>query len=422
VPQSLNWRGFSMASAGRTERLTIGQARRIALAAQGFARTPRDGAKTRRHLGQVLDRIGLLQMDSVNVLIRAHYLPLFSRMGAYDPGLLEAAAWGRRRALFEYWGHEASLLPIAMQPLLRWRMARAERFEGVWGHVGRLARERPDFVDAVYREVAARGPVGAGDLDRANHRGSSWWGWTETKIALEWLFWAGRITTATRRGFERVYDLTERVLPPEVTGAPTPAEPDAQRGLMEIAARALGVATESDLRDYFRLPAKDAKARLAELVEAEKLVPCAVEGWKAAAFLHPDAEMPRRIAARALISPFDSLVWERPRAERLFDFRYRLEIYTPAHKRQHGYYVLPFLLGDRLVARVDLKAERRAGALKVAAAHIEPAADAAQVAPALAAELARLAAWLALDRVTISRRGDLAKRLAALHPGREAAE
>jgi uncharacterized protein YcaQ len=350
------------------------------------------------------------------VLVRAHYLPLFSRMGAYDLNLLDAAAWGRRRELFEYWGHEASLLPVAVQPLLRWRMARAERLEGIWGGVGRLVHERRDFVEAIYREVVARGPVGAGDLDRANHRGSSWWGWTETKTALEWLFWTGRITTATRRGFERVYDLTERILPTSVIGAPTPAEPDAQRSLIEIAARALGVATESDLGDYFRLKPKDAKPRVAELVEVGALIPCSVEGWRAAAYLHAEARMPRRISARALVSPFDPLIWERGRAERLFDFRYRLEIYTPAHKREHGYYVLPFLLGDRLVARVDLKAERRARRLRVAAAHIEPGAEPAEVASALAAELSRIAAWLGLHHITVDRRGDLAKRLAELHP------
>lgn len=394
------------------------EARRIALAAQGFGRARTACAKDRRHLRRLLDTIGLLQMDSVNVLIRAHYMPLFSRMGAYDLTLLEAAAWGQRgRDMFEYWGHEASLLPVASQPLLRWRMARAERGQGIWRHIAELGRERPDFIETIYREVAARGPLVAGDLDKANHRGSAWWGWTDTKRALEFLFWSGRITTASRRGFERVYDLTERVLPRSITEAPTPTEPDAQRSLIQLAARALGVATESDLRDYFRLDAADAKARVAELVEAGSLIPCSVEGWSTPAFLHREARAPRKIAARALISPFDPLIWERPRTERLFGFRYRLEIYTPAHKREHGYYVLPFLLGDQLVARVDLKAERSGRRLRVAAAHIEAGADPAHVAPALAAELSSLASWLDLDRITVSERGDLASRIADLHPG-----
>jgi uncharacterized protein YcaQ len=395
------------------DNLTRREAARIALAAQGFNRARRPGEKKRRHLDDTVGRTGLLQIDSVNVLMRAHYLPLFSRLGAYDPALLDSAAWGKRRTLFEYWGHEASLMPLALQPYMRWRMARAERTEGIYQGIGRLARERPDFVEAVYREVADRGPVAAGDIDRANHKGSSWWGWTDTKIALEYLFWAGRITTATRRGFERLYDLTERVIPAAVQAVPTPSEADAQRHLVAFAARALGVATESDLRDYFRLDVADARARIAELVEAKALVPVAVEGWRQAAYLDPGAAIPRRVAPRALVSPFDPLVWERGRAERLFDFRYRLEIYTPAHKREYGYYVLPFLLGEKLAARVDLKAERKARVLRVAAAHLESRADPERTAAALAEELKAMAGWLGLDRVAVDPKGDLAPALTA---------
>ena len=388
------------------------EAIRIALAAQGLHRARRHGRKNRTHLHQVVDRLGLLQMDSVNVLARAHYMPLYSRLGAYDPALLEAGAWDRRRrTLFEYWAHEASLLPLTLQPYMRWRMARAERLDGIYSGIANVAREKPDFVAGILAEVEQRGPTAAGDLDRANHKGSSWWGWTDTKIALEYLFWAGRITTTTRRGFERIYDLTERVIPETIQAIPTPSEADAQRHLVGIAARSLGIATESDLRDYFRLDLATSKARVAELVDAKRLIPVAVEGWRQQAYLDADAAIPARVAGRALVSPFDPLVWERDRTERLFDFRYRLEIYTPAHKREHGYYVLPFLLGDRLAARVDLKAERKTGILRVAAAHLEPGAKADKTAHELAAELALMAGWLGLSAIAVDPKGSLAEAL-----------
>ena len=390
------------------------EAVRIVLAAQGLNRMRRTGRKNRAHVHQVVDRLGLLQMDSVNVLARAHYMPLFSRLGAYDPVLLESGAWDtRRRTLFEYWAHEASLLPLTLQPFMRWRMARAERLDGIYSGIANVARDRPDFVAGILSEVEKRGPFAAGDLDRANHKGSSWWGWTDTKIALEYLFWAGRITTTTRRGFERIYDLTERVIPEIIQAIPTPTEADAQRHLVSVAARSLGIATEADLRDYFRLDLADAKARVAELVEAKRLIPVTVEGWRQPAYLDPEAAIPARVAGRALISPFDPLVWERDRTERLFDFRYRLEIYTPAHKREHGYYVLPFLLGDKLAARVDLKAERKTGVLRVAAAHLEPGAKADRTAHELAAELALMAGWLGLERIVVDEKGNLAGALQA---------
>jgi uncharacterized protein YcaQ len=395
------------------DRLSRREAARIALTAQALNRPRRAGRKTRAHLQQAIDRIGLLQMDSVNVLTRAHYMPFFSRLGAYDPAMLDAAAWDpRRRSLFEYWAHEASLLPITLQPFMRWRMARAERLEGIYNGIARIVREKPGFVEDIYREVERQGPIAASDLDRSTHKGSSWWGWTETKIALEYLFWAGRITTATRRGFERAYDLTERVIPEIVQALPTPDETDAQRHLIGIAARALGIAAEPDLRDYFRLDPTDSKARVAELIEAKRLIPVAVEGWRNPAYLDPEAAKPTRVAARALISPFDPLVWERDRTERLFGFRYRIEIYTPAHKREFGYYVLPFLLGDRLVGRVDLKADRKAGLLRVAAAHREDCVDAGRTAQELAAELRLMAAWLGLAEVAVEPRGGLAEELA----------
>jgi len=394
------------------DRISRREAARIALAAQGLNRARRAGRKTRTHLQQVVDRIGLIQMDSVNVLTRAHYMPLFSRLGDYDPALLDSAAWEpRRRSLFEYWAHEASLLPMSLQPYMRWRMARAERLDGIYSGIARIVREKPDFVENIYREVEQRGPVAASDLDRSTHKGSSWWGWTETKIALEYLFWAGRITTATRRGFERFYDLTGRVIPEIVQALPTPDEADAQRHLIGIAARALGIATEPDLRDYFRLDPADSKARVAELVEAKRLIPVTVEGWRNPAYLDPEAARPARIAGRALISPFDPLVWERDRTERLFGFRYRIEIYIPAHKREFGYYVLPFLLGDRLAGRVDLKADRKAGLLRVAAAHREDHADAGRTARELAGELGAMAGWLGLGGIAVEPRGNLAAPL-----------
>lgn len=361
---------------------------------------------------RVFERVGLIQIDSVNVLVRSHYMPAFSRLGAYDTRVLERAAWGRRRELFEYWGHEASLIPLDLQPALRWRMERASRGEGIYGGLARFARERKDYIETVYAEIAARGPMGAGDLSDAGKGEGGWWGWSDGKRAAEFLFWSGRITTATRRGFERIYDLTERALPERIVAEPTPDVAEAQRRLMRVAARSLGIATERDLRDYFRLDPADARARLAELVEEGDLVPVTVKGWDRQAWLARDARVPRRIAARALLSPFDSLVWERDRAERLFGFRYRLEIYTPADKRVHGYYVLPFLLGDRLVARVDLKADRAAGVLRVMGAHPEGKADQGEVATALAEELRAMAGWLGLRDVAVQEKGALSTRLA----------
>jgi len=392
----------------RIETLSAAEARRIALAAQGFDGIRNETRPTPRRLIRTLDRLGLLQIDSVNVLVRSHYLPLFSRLGAYDATHLDTAAYaGPQRTLFEYWGHEASLLPVALHPLLRWRMARAEQGLGLYRTLAQLGRRRRAYVQAVLAEVAERGPLTASELSSGGRGRGSWWGWSEGKTALEWLFWSGQVTTAARRRFERVYDLTERVLPPTILAAPTPSEEDAHRALVGIAARALGVATARDLRDYFRLDAADTRPRLAELVEAGELMPVRVEGWKDPAYLHPAARIPRAVDARALLSPFDSLVWERQRTERLFAFHYRIALYTPAHLRSHGYYVLPFLLGDRLVARVDLKADRAARVLRVPSAHAEEGANRRRVAAALVPELRAMAAWLGLDRVETSARGGL---------------
>jgi uncharacterized protein YcaQ len=391
------------------ETLSAAQARRIALAAQGFGEPRPPGPVGRGQLLRTVRRLGLLQIDSVNVLVRAHYLPLFSRLGPYDRRLLDRAAYaGQRRALFEYWGHEASLLPVALHPLLRWRMARAERGVGVYRGLVRWASRRRAFIETILAEIGERGPLAASELTNGGRSRGNWWGWSDGKGALEWLFWSGRVTTASRRGFERLYDLPERALPPAILAAPTPSEDEAQRALIRLAVRALGVATALDLADYFRLPGADTRRRVAELVEAGDLVPARVEGWAQAAYLDPRARAPDRVSARALLAPFDPVVWDRRRAERLFGFHYRISIYTPEAQRTHGYYVLPFLLGDRLVGRADVRADRAAGVLQVPAAHAEPGVDPPRVARALAEELRAMADWLGLARIAAGARGDLA--------------
>jgi uncharacterized protein YcaQ len=365
--------------------LSAAQARRIALAAQGFAEPRPRGAIDRRHFRRALQRMAIVQIDSVNVLTRSHELPFLARLGPYPRDALARWLW-ESGEVFEYVAHEASLLPVALHPLLRWRMEEPHRW-----NVDR--HEDAEELERLYREVAARGRVSAAQLGAGNRPGESWWAWSTGKALLELLMHRGRITATRGPQFERVYRLPD----PALAAQPAPPAREAQRALLELSARAHGVGTAGDLADYFRLPKRVAQALLREMAADGQLREVRVDGWRDAAYLHPQARLPRRLSARALLSPFDPVVWERARTERLFGFRYRIEIYTPAPKRVYGYYVLPFLLGDGLVARVDLKADRQAGALLLRAAHAEPGVDRAQVAEALADELALMAGWLGLD-------------------------
>jgi uncharacterized protein len=389
--------------------LSLNAARRIALGAQGFADKRPVGAVDKRHGRKLFDRFGLVQVDSVNVLTRQQELPLFARLGTHRRDLIPSMIINNE--LFEYWAHEASLVPVSHHPLLRWRMEQAVRLETGWGGLKRLAEEKPGFVEEVYQRVAALGPVPASELAPDRKKGGSWWSWGDEKIALEYLFWCGRITGRRRpTSFEREYDLMERVLPASVLALPTPSVEEAHRELLMIAARAHGVGTRSDLDDYYRL--RNVQPRLDELVEEGRLLQVQVEEWKQPAYLHPDAVTPRRVSARALLSPFDPLIWERERTERLFGMRYRIEIYVPQPKRMYGYYVLPFLLGEDLVARVDLKSDRQNSVLLVQSAWGEPGIHEPEVAAELYTELSEMAAWLGLENgVKVMRKGTLATAL-----------
>ena len=400
--------------------LSIAQARRVALRAQGLDRRRPSTAHQpgRRAFASVVDRLGLLQIDSVNVLARAHLMPAFSRLGPYDVGLLDRAAGVAPRSLVEYWAHEASFVPPSTYRLLGFRQ-RAYADEA-WQSIRSVARTHPAVVDEVRALVRETGPVTAREVHaryEAEHprTRTDWgWNWTLAKRVLELLFFTGEVTSAARNAaFERRYDLVERVLPPEALVLPSPDRPDAVRALLEIGARAHGLGTAACFADYFRLRGPLVRAGVAELVEAGVLSPVRVRGWDREVFLHRDATLPARATGRALLSPFDPLVFERRRLEELFGLRYRIEIYVPAAQRVHGYYVLPFLLGDRFAARVDLKADRAAGVLRVPGAFAEPGEDVAAVGAELADELRLLADWLGLEDVVVpdDARGDLAQVL-----------
>jgi uncharacterized protein YcaQ len=398
-------------------RLTAAQARRVAVAAQGFAPTPVDRPVARADLHRLIRKIQVLQLDSVSVTVRAHYAPVFSRLGPYARGILDAAAWSHTprspRLLVEYWAHEAALMPVDDWPLMRWRMR--EYVHGRWGV--EIVKANPRLVDDVVAAVAELGPSTAGQIEaqlqKATRRGKgAWWNRSDTKWVAEALFASGVLTTAHRVGFARHYDLAERVLPADVMTRHVD-DGEAVRELTRRAATALGVATEADIRDYFRLRAEQVKPALAALVRSGDLEPVVVDGWSAPAYLRSGRAVPRTEGGTALLCPFDPLIFFRPRVARLFGFQYRIEIYTPAAKRRFGYYVWPFLLDGELVARVDLKADRTAGALRVVGAFIEPGQNPTRVSDALAEELATMAGWLGLGDVAVGQAGNLTVELSA---------
>ncbi|WP_181696927.1 winged helix-turn-helix domain-containing protein [Nocardia sp. GTS18] len=398
------------------QRMNAAAARRIALAAQGFGKR-RPANPKRRAILDVVARTRLLQLDSVSAVVRAHYAPVFSRIGPYDRTLLDGAAWSdsprARRGLVEYWAHEAALIPVADWPLMRWRMAEYEH--GRWAGMRKAAERNPTLGKDILDVVTEVGAASAREierhleLDKPRPKGT-WWNLSDTKLICEQLFAAGELSTARRVGFTRHYDLTERVVPADIRER-TIAEADAVRELVRRASRALGIATEPDLRDYYRLHRRQSAPAIAELVDAGELVPVDVDGWDAPAYLHPEASIPRRITGAALLCPFDPLIFFRPRTQRVFDFHYRIEIYTPEPQRVHGYYVFPFLLDGKLVGRVDLRAERATGRLLAPAAFAEPGHATAETAHALRGALREMADWLELDEVVIGERGDLAPLL-----------
>jgi len=395
--------------------LSNDEAKRIALAAQGFGQ-PRPRKPGSNDLKAIFERLKLIQIDSVNVLARAHYMPFFSRLGPYRQELLDELAY-RDQHIFEQWAHEACFIPLEHYPLFRYQMERGRRWSA-----RDVAPERMAYFDAVLDELRARGPLVVGQFDGDGRRGG-WWGWGDAKVALEYHFAHGKIAVRERRNFARVYDLAERVFPPEVLARPALTEHEAQRQQLRNSLDALGVATERDLADYYRLKLTAIRPRIKELVDAGEAVPVAVEGWKEPAFLAPGIDAVPEVRATAILSPFDNLIWDRARTERMFGFYYRIEIYTRPEKRVHGYYVLPFMHNNQLAARVDLKANRQASVLEVRAAHLEPGANARRTAAALARELKRMRQWLALDGVEVWVNGSLAPALIqALGPDAAAAE
>lgn len=400
----------------RSTDLSSAEVRRLSLGALGFGakKPPRAGAA---HVRATARRLSAIQIDSVNVLARAHYLPTFSRYGPYPMSALDDLAHGKRE-LFEYWGHAACFLPVELHPFLRWRMD--NQIAG-WAAVD---EKRKNFVEAVYREIAERGPMSAGEISNGGKSTGPWWGWSDGKLALEILFNQGRVAVAGRRHFARMYDLAERVLPKAVLETKTIAERDAKKELLVRAARAMGVGTAKDIAQYFHIDAwwdrssvngrrPPAKTHLLfeELVEDGRLERVHVEGWKQPAYVVPGVKIPRAIEVRAIVSPFDPILWERKWTKAVFDFEYQIEIYVPAPKRVYGYYVLPFLLGDRFAARIDLKADRKTSTLMVHATHVEPGFDAPTVAAALADELRSMARWLSLESFSVGSKGNLARPL-----------
>ena len=393
--------------------MTPRDARRIALAAQGFTKQSRETKVGWPKLSKAIDAMHLLQIDSVNVLTRSHYLPLFSRLGAYDRATLDKHTLAKtNRKVFECWAHEASLVPMALHPLMRWRMNRARNGDGNYGSFNSFAKTEQAFLANTLRFIEKNGPTTASKIPGAGKSAGGWWGWSKGKLAVECLFDQGLITTSHRDGFERIYDITKRVVPAEILALPTPDEDEGFQSLILMATEALGIATEIDLRDYFRLPVADARKALNTLLASKKLEQVEVQGWTKPAYVTPNAKRPRKVGGIALLSPFDPLVWNRDRASRLFDFHYRIEIYTPQHKRKFGYYVLPFLYGEDLAGRFCLKADRENEILCVNTSHHDDKHSPAELAKAAATELRRMAGWLGLKDVEIVKKGNLAAALA----------
>jgi hypothetical protein len=383
--------------------LTIPQARRVALAAQGFAEPRPRGRIDVRHLRRVVDRVGVVQLDSVNVVARAHYLPFFARLGNYPMELADWLGW-KSGEMVEYWAHEAALFPVDRWPLFRHRMEKNWH----WPSMDRWMSENGETMAEVLAEVKKRGPLRPADLDNhANAVRGPWWDWSDAKLALEALFFTGQLTIRDRDNFIRRYELPERVLPPDVVSRRIDHD-ESRRELLRLAVRHHGVGTVHDLADYYRLKPQLAAPLLAGLAATGAIEEVEVKGWKGPVYADPEARLPRAIRGLALLCPFDPVVWFRPRAERLFDFHYRIEIYTPPAKRVWGYYVFPILMESELVGRVDLKADRQAATLRVRAAYTEEGVDPAQVAPPLLTELETMATWLGLAGVTVEKKGNLA--------------
>ena len=396
--------------------LSSSEARRLSLASLGFAdRRPKQAGVA--HVRSTANRLGAIQVDSVNVLARAHYLPTFSRHGPYPMAILDDLAHTKRE-LFEYWGHAACLLPMDIYPLMRWRMEnQIENWSGI-------DAKRQAYIEAVFQEIAERGPIAAGDISIGGKSTGPWWGWSDGRQAVEFLFRQGRVALAGRKNFERLYDLSERVIPAATFTAPRVDERDAKKELLVRAARAMGVGTAKDIAQYFhvdawwdrssvngRRPPAGTHLLFEELVEDKRLERVRVEGWKQPAFVVPGARIPRSVDARAIVSPFDPILWERKWTSEVFGFEYQIEIYVPAPKRIYGYYVLPFIEGDRFAARVDLKADRKTSTLVVQAAYLEPKASAGETAAALADELRSMARWLSLESFAVGPKCNLARRL-----------
>ena len=392
--------------------MSISQARRLALGAQGFGERRPRGRVDRRHMRKLMGRLKLIQLDSVPVVIRTQYMPAFSRLGPYRADLFDEIAY-HHDEWFEAWAHEASIVPVESEPLLRWQKRRSEE-GGTWGGLVRLAKEEPQYVQSVLDEITDRGPILTSELSDPRPRDGEWWGSRSLgQLAADWLFRIGAIGVRRTPGFEKQFDVLERIIPADILAQPTPSDADAMKELLVQSAEAHGVGTADCLVDYFRLPKKESKALIPELVEEGRLLETKVECWTKPAYRHPGVSMPRHVDAQALLSPFDPVCWNRERAETLFDFHYRIEIYVPKEKRVHGYYVLPFLLGDRLVGRFDLKTDRQRRVLEVKASHIEAWAEPHEVAPAAADELRKLAQLVGADDIEVTKRGDLAPALAA---------